>query len=120
VHASEKVKAVSWKLVTRSAGRVERRRFETAGEAFDALEQECRALANTERRDAIKVAKRTYEPSAQVALRAELRGPKGVSGGVDVHGDGTASAYTGRWRREPLDPGKGESEYAALRRALAA
>ena len=109
---------MSWKLVTRAAGQVQRRRFQTAEEAFDALEEDCRAIANTQRREAIKVAKRTYEPGAQVQLRAEVRGPDGASGGVDVYGDGTARAYTGRWRRELIEPEKGESAYAALRRLV--
>ena len=47
--------------------------------------------------------------------RAELAGPKGARGGVDVHGDGSATAFTGRIVRRPLD---GDDPYAALRAAL--
>ena len=98
--------------------RVERHRFATADEAFAALEEQCRAIANTARRAPVTVAKRTYEPGAQVQARAELRGPRGASGGVDVRGDGSAEAYTGRIRKRLVEQEQGESAYAALRRAL--
>ncbi len=97
--------------------RVQRQSFATGGEALDALEETCRAIANTSRRDAVK-AIRTYEPAAQVQAVAELRGPGGAAGGVDVRGDGSVEAFTGRWRRRVVEEQEGESAYAALRRAL--
>jgi hypothetical protein len=109
---------VSWQLITRLGPRVERARFATADEAFAALEEHCRAIANTSRREAVKVAKRTYEPVAQVQARAELRGPRGAVGGVDVRGDGSAEAFTGRIRKRVVAQEKGESAYDALRRML--
>ena len=60
---------------------------------------------------------RRYEPGDLVAVRAELRGP-GVSGGVDVLGDGAVTAWTGRIRRKAVDPQDGQSPYDALREAL--
>jgi hypothetical protein len=98
--------------------RVERHSFATAEEAFAALEEQCRAIANTGRRAPVTVAKRTYEPVAQVQARAELRGPRGAVGGVDVRGDGSAEAYTGRIRKRLVEQERGESAYDALRRAL--
>jgi hypothetical protein len=98
--------------------RVQRQRFATADEAFAALEEQCRAIANTTRRGPVKVAKRTYEPVSQVQARAELRGPRGATGGVDVRGDGSAEAFTGRIRKQLVEQEEGESPYAALRRAL--
>jgi hypothetical protein len=109
---------VSWRLVTRVGGRVEKRTFESAEAALDALEEACRAIASTSRRESVKVAKRTYDPIVQVQARAELRGPRGATGGVDVRGDGSTEAYTGRFRRRLVEQGKRETAYAALRRAL--
>jgi hypothetical protein len=97
--------------------RLDRQSFTTAGEAFAALEETCRAIANTSRREAVSLI-RTYEPVGQVQARAELRGPGRAAGGVDVRGDGSVEAFTGRWRRRLVEPEKGESAYAALRRAL--
>ena len=109
---------MSWRLITRMGPRVERQRYRTAEEAFAALEERCRAVADTARREPVKFAKRTYEPVAQVQARAELRGPRGAAGGVDVRGDGSAEAFTGKLRRRVVEPEPGEDAFSALRRAL--
>ena len=59
---------------------------------------------------------REFEPGAQVAVRAELKGPKGLRAGVDLRGDGTAEAWTGRLGRRVIEQQPGEDAYAALRR----
>ena len=99
---------------------IEKLKFQTLEEALDAVEQNGRAIANTEHREAMKVAKRTYEPVVQVMARIELQGPGGVRAGVDVRGDGSTEAFTGRWRRELVEQQRKESPYDALRRALGA
>jgi hypothetical protein len=109
---------VSWRLTTRVGGRVDKQTFATRDEALAALETECRAIANTRRRAEVKVARRTYSPVVQVQARAELRGPGRAAGGVDVRGDGSVEAYVGRLRRRVVEQQRGESAYAALRRAL--
>ena len=62
---------------------------------------------------------REIEPVAQVALRGEVAGP-GAHGGIDVRGDGSAEAFTGRWRRVLVERRPGETAHDALRRALGA
>jgi hypothetical protein len=64
------------------------------------------------------VFKRDYAPIAQVLARGELRGADGGRGGVDLRGDGSAEAWTGRFRRRVVAQQAGEDAYAALARVL--
>lgn len=111
-----------WTLTLRNGPRVERMRFATLEETLDALEQRMDELAPDARRRAIRIARRRYDPVRQVAVRAEITGPGvllgGVRGGVDLRGDGSAEAYTGRIKRSLVQTRTGESAYDALRRAL--
>jgi hypothetical protein len=63
---------------------------------------------------------RRLEPAQQVVARLEVRGPGGVRGGIDVRGEGSTEAFTGRLRRKLVEQRAGESAYDALRRALSA
>lgn len=110
--------AASYRLTVRRGSKVQRTRFDDLGAALDALEQEMRALAQTERRPTVDLRYREFAPVAQVAARAELSGPRRLHAGVDLRGDGSAEAFTGRLRRRLLEPREGESPYDALRRAL--
>ena len=97
-------------------------RHERAGEleeALAALERHGRELESSAiARPASGTLLRRYEPVQQVAGRVELRGPGRVRCGVDVRGDGSAEAFTGRLRRTLLLQRDGESPYDALRREL--
>jgi hypothetical protein len=110
-------------LTVRDGPRVTRERFPTLSAALDALEQTTGDLAGRRLRDTVDLRYREFAPVAQVAVRAEVsgpgRGPAAVRGGVDVRGDGSAEAYTGRVRRRLVEPRSGESIYQALRRVLA-
>lgn len=106
-------------LTVRAGSKVSRDRFESLDAALDALEESMRALAQTERRETVDLRYREFTPVAQVAARAELSGPGRLRGGVDLRGDGSAEAFTGRLRRRVVRQRDLESPYDALRRTLA-
>ena len=111
-----------WRVKVRRGPQVERARFESLEEALDELENRTRRLAMGPKREAIDLRVRRYEPGQQVVARAELSGPQRLSpdvhAGVDLMGDGSVVAWTGRVRRQPVEPAGRESAYDALRRAL--
>ena len=109
----------AYKLTVRRRGASRRERFDALGEALAALQARLDELAPGERRGPERGLLGEVEPVAQVVLRAEVAGP-GTHGGIDVRGDGSAEAYTGRWRRVLVARDPGESAHDALRRALGA
>jgi hypothetical protein len=113
---------VPYRVLIRHGPKVERREFATLDDALELIEARCRALTAQPRPRAVKVARRTFEPGQQVTGRAELRGPGGMlaplQAGVDVRGDGSVEAWTGRVRRRPVTREQSESAYDALRRVL--
>lgn len=91
-------------------------------DALEALEVAIGDLAGRQLRDPVDLRYREFAPMAQVAIRAEVSGPgrllRTVLGGIDVRGDGSTEAYTGRVRRRLVQPQSGETVYQALRRVL--
>jgi hypothetical protein len=110
---------MAYRLTVRRRGRTERERYRSLPEALTALEARLDDLGSRERRGTERALARELAPVQQVAVRGEIAGP-GVRGGVDVRGDGSLEAYTGRWRRSLVDPKPGETAYDALRRAFGA
>jgi hypothetical protein len=112
----------TYRLTLRDGPRVRRARFDTLDVALDALAAHVERLAARPQRATIDVQVRQFEPVAQVAARAELSGPQRllprVRAGIDVRGDGSAEAWTGRASRQVVAQQDGESPVDALRRTL--
>jgi hypothetical protein len=106
-------------VTVRSKAKVRKARHEDLADALDALERAARELAaRAGARPAGGTLIRKIEPVQQVMGRVELSGPGRLRAGVDVRGDGSSEAFTGRVRRRLLEQRRRESPYDALRREL--
>ncbi|GAC1321136.1 MAG: hypothetical protein NVSMB25_14480 [Thermoleophilaceae bacterium] len=108
-----------YRVTVRVRGRVKHERREDLEAALEALELRASELSQGAGGRAIDLKVRRFEPVAQVLARLELAGPNRLRAGVDVRGDGSAEAYTGRVRRRLVELRGGETPYEGLRRALA-
>jgi hypothetical protein len=106
--------AGEYRVTARVGPKVEKERFASLDDALEAL---AARIGGVDRVAGRRVLGREYEAVRQVAGRFELRGP-GMRGGVDVRGDGSAEAWTGRLRRRLVEARGSEDAYAALRRVL--
>ena len=112
--------ARAYSLTTRRGARVRRSRHTRLADALAALEREGRELERSaEVRPEGGTLIRRLEPVQIVVARLELSGPRRLRAGVDVRGDGSSEAFTGRVRRRVLEQRDGESAYDALRREVA-
>lgn len=105
-------------MTFRTGPKVQHERFEDAAAAADEIERRLRALGSEARRAPRSVLGREFEPVQQVAARAEVSAPRRLRAGVDLRGDGSAEAWTGRVFRRLVELEEGEDAYAALRRVL--
>jgi hypothetical protein len=109
----------SYTLTVRSRAKVDKERHENLGAALDAMERTGTELSGeVDARPVGGSVIRRIEPVQQVVARLELRGPGRLRAGVDVRGDGSSEAYTGRVRRRLVEQRADEDAYDALRRAL--
>ena len=109
---------MDYRVVVRSGPRVDRLEAGSLDAAIELIEARARALAGGPGRGAVELRYTTFEPVQQVAHRIELSGPRRLHAGVDVRGDGSVEAWTGRLRRRLVEQAPGASPYAALRRTL--
>jgi hypothetical protein len=116
--------AGSYRLLVREGPRVTRARHASLDEALEDLAAHVSRLSEQSPREPIDLPTRRFEPIAQVVARAELSGPQQllprVRAGIDLRGDGSAEAWTGRASRQVIVQEDGESPVAALRRVLRA
>jgi hypothetical protein len=110
---------VSYRVTVRAGPKVEREQHDQLTNALTAVERLGRKLEqSTDARPMGGGLTRRFEPVQQVVARIELAGPGRLRAGVDVRGDGSSEAFTGRLRRQLVEQRRGESPYDALRRAL--
>jgi hypothetical protein len=111
--------ADAYVVTTREEGRVRKEHCADIDEALAAIEREGRELEQgAHERPQGGTLFRRLEPVQIVVGRLELSGPGRLRAGVDVRGDGSSEAFTGRLRRRMLEQRDGESAYDALRREL--
>jgi hypothetical protein len=114
------VAEASYTLTVRSGATVRKERYADLDAALAAVERIGRELSDgADARPAGGMFIRRLEPVQQVVGRIELAGPGRLRAGIDVRGDGSSEAYTGRLRRALIEQRQGENAYDALRRALA-
>jgi hypothetical protein len=111
---------VEYRVVVRSGPRVAHLEAGSLDAALELIEARARELARGPRSESVELRYKTFEAVQQVAHRIELSGPRRVRAGVDVRGDGSVEAWTGKLRRQLVEQEKGESPYDALRRTLEA
>jgi hypothetical protein len=110
----------SYTVTARSGAKVRKERHEQLADALAAIERITAELSDgASARPAGGTLIRRLEPVQQVVGRVELSGPGRLRAGVDVRGDGSTEAYTGRVKRRLVEQRRTESPTDALRRVLA-
>jgi hypothetical protein len=107
-----------WKLKLRIGPRIVDERADTLPEALQDLRISLTAVAAEAPGEPASTVFREYEPVQQVIARGEIKGPGGVRAGIDVRGDGSSEAWTGRFSKAVVVQEPGEDAYQALERVL--
>ena len=110
---------MGYTLTIRKGAKVTRERYDDLGAALGAIERlgaEIERTADSRPRGGTIM--RRIEPVQQVVARLELSGSGRLRAGVDVRGDGSSEAFTGRMRRRLIQQRGRETAYEALRRAV--
>jgi hypothetical protein len=114
-----RVRHQAYRLTVRSRAKVHKERHADLDAALAAMKRIGTELSDgADARPAGGTLIRRFEPVQQVVGRIELSGPGRLRAGVDVRGDGSSEAFTGRVRRVLLEQRAGEDAYGALRRTL--
>jgi hypothetical protein len=111
--------ADKYSVTVRSRSRPQKERFTGLDYALASIEsrgRELEAQAAEPARGGTLI--RKLEPVQIVVARLELSGPRRLRAGIDVRGDGSSEAFTGRLRRQVVEQRPGESAYDALRRVI--
>jgi hypothetical protein len=111
---------VSWKVTVRHGSDVGREKF---GTLEDAIGDARRLVDEFRREDRLPPIHfiRHFSPDQRVAARIEISGPgmfRAPEGGIDVLGDGSAIAYTGAVRKEPIEADSVDEAFERLGEAL--
>ena len=110
---------MGYTVTIRKGAKVTRERYDDLRAALAAIERlgtEIERTADSRPRGGTIM--RRIEPVQQVVARLELSGSGRVRAGVDVRGDGSSEAFTGRMRRRLIEQRGRETAYEALRRAI--
>jgi phage protein D len=113
-----------WTTTVRAKGKVSRERHSTLEEALESAGRHAGQASLRPNAQTVDLKVREYAPSAQVSVRIEVSGPgrllPAVRAGLDVRGDGSTVAWTGRLQRTVIEPQSHETATDALRRAVGA
>ena len=110
---------MGYTVTIRKGAKVTRERYDDLSAALGAIERLGTEIERTaDARPQGGTMMRRLEPVQQVVARLELSGPARLRAGVDVRGDGSAEAYTGRVRRRLIEQRGRENAYEALRRTV--
>ena len=107
-------------VLVRTEGKVRKERYDDQRSALGAVDRVVGELADDAAARPVGGGLfRTLAPVQQVVGRIEVTGPDRLRAGVDVRGDGSSEAFTGRVRRQLVEQRRRESAVEALRRVLA-
>ena len=112
--------ADAYTVTVRAGAKVRKEHFAELEDALSTVEREAAVLAaGADGQARGGTLMRRLRPVQIVVGRVELAGPGRLRAGVDVRGDGSSEAFTGRLRRRAVEQRGDETAYEALRRELA-